>query len=478
MDFGLFYIDLALIQRTLVIFFSQPTYLVILDLIAIIGWVVFSYLLFYIGVTMWVEYRQSKFTKNWKWVLLAVDIPPLNVQPPIAVEQMFSQLTAAFNQVDITEKFWQGFKQQWFSFEIISIGGYIQFLIRTEQDFRDLVEAAIYAQYPDAEIIEVEDYVNEIPSKYPDETYDIWAADFAPIETWAYPIRTYQEFEARIGKDTIIKDPMGTFLESFSRIGPGEQMWFQILIEPISNSWKKQVIEKIEEITGVKSSGGGKNIGDYFVDFSLKSLETIGDQVFNRPESESKEEKKDDKKQLSPGQGKLIEGMEEKIKKDGFRVKMRGIYAARKEVFRKERGVTALAGAIAQFNIPSANSLAPVYKTAATSFFAAKRILYRKNLLIQAYKKRKLKTGANPFVLNIVELATLWHFPLSHVKTPLVQKAAAKAAEPPASLPMEQIFSELPVEETKVQTEKNNVQEDKYATDAGYLHEDSGPRFG
>jgi hypothetical protein len=51
--------------------------------------------------------------------------------------------------------------------------------------------------------------------------------------------------------------------------------------------------------------------------------------------------------------------------------------------------------------------------------------------------------GAKPYVLNIEELATVWHFPLPFVKTPLVQKAGAKRAEPPLGLPVE--WAETPL---------------------------------
>lgn len=465
MDFGLFTFNFD--AAALLVFFSQAPWKVVWDLLAIFGWAVLSYLFIYSGSYLWIEYRRGLFTSNWKWVLLAIDIPSLNVQTPMAVEQMFSQLSGAFNHADVTEKFWHGFKQRWFSFEIISIGGYIQFLVRTEEIFRDLVEAAIYAQYSDAEIVEVEDYVNAVPSRFPNEEYDVWATDFALSEDWAYPIRTFEEFEHKISKDTVLKDPMGTFLESFTRIGPGEQMWFQLLVEPISNHWKEEVIEKIEKIIG----GHGhdrKSFADIFTDFSLKGIETIGDQLFNRQAGEEEEHKKEEKKELSPGQGQLIEGMETKIKKAGFKAKMRGVYIARKEVFKKERGMTALVGAVSQFNIPSANSLAATYKTSASSFFAKKIILYRKNLLFNAYKKRKIKTGANPFILNIMELATIWHFPMSHVKTPLVQKAAAKAAEPPSGLPVEAMAISLPPSSEKSPEPTYEKPVSSYRTDAGH----------
>lgn len=472
MGIGFFYFDYTILLN---FFLNQPAFQVVLQLLAIVGWLPLVYLLIYAMVELWQEYRQDLYTQNWKWVLLAVDIPPLNVQTPKAVEQMFSHLAGAFDEPNVYSKFWEGYRQRWFSLEIISIEGYIQFLVFTEEYFRDLVEAAIYAQYPDAEITEVEDYTKTVPDRFPNDEYNIWAADFTLTEGDAYPLRTYREFEHAISKDTVLKDPMGTFLESFSRLGPGEQMWFQIVVEPTSNHWKEKVIKKIKELIGEKTKGqGGSKVADFLTEQPIKLLETIGDQVFGREESFGKKEEKAGEpnliRYLTPGQSKLVEAMEDKIAKIGFKTKMRGIYLARQEVFNPQRGVNALLGAIQQFNIPTANSLAPTYTTTVYYFFRKWRAAYRKNLLMKAYKKRKHKAGKTPFVLNIEELATVWHFPMSHVKTPQVQKAAVKQAEPPMGLPIESVLSPAP---TKLEAK----QEKKFITDAGIGYEKE-QRFG
>ena len=83
---------------------------------------------------------------------------------------------------------------------------------------------------------------------------------------------------------------------------------------------------------------------------------------------------------------------------------------------------------------------------------------------MRAYKKRKMIVGATPFVFNIEELATVWHFPLSHVKTPLLQKAQGKRAEPPPGLPIESIGA-LPFDEKDKPEE--NEEKKKIITDAG-----------
>ncbi len=450
MDFGLFYFDPGIIFDY---FNTHTTSSILGDLFTVFGYLFVIHILVYLGLHLYQEYREELNVHHWKWVLLAIDIPALNVQTPKAVEQMFSHLAGALNTPNIAEKYYHGFKQQWFSFEIISVGGYIQFLVRTEQTFRDLVEASVYAQYPEAEIIEVEDYVDSMPDHFPSDTVDMWGADFVLANNDAYPLRTYREFEHSISKDTVLKDPMGTFLESFSRIGPGEQMWFQILVEPIDNHWKDKAIEKIKEIIGDTSGGHGHGHGglgsvvvDNMTKVPLKLLEGIGDQVFNREagehsDSHAKEGPKNEIQYLTPGQKLTVEAMEAKISKIGFKTKIRAIYIANKEVFRPVRGVNALIGAINQYNVPTANSLVPGLGVGANYFFKDSLIAAKKTKMMKAYKKRKIKMGSNPYVLNIEELATIWHFPMSHVKTPLVQKAVGKQAEPPPGLPVEQMMA-------------------------------------
>lgn len=381
----------------------------------------------------YLELQEEKYTKTWEPVILAIDIPSLNVQTPKAVEQMFAQLAGAYTEAGFGDKFNDGFVQRWFSVEVISIAGYIQFVVWTERVFQDLMEAALFAQYPDAEVTEIVDYTKLVPEKLPNETHDIWISDFGLAEHSAYPIRSYTEFEHSISKDTVLKDPMGTFLESFSRLGPDEHMWFQIMVEPTGNSWKEEAIKKVKEILGIEEKVEIKDhLGDTIVKWLMKSLEWFGDQIFGR-EPSAPAEKADDKTdgpKLTPGVHKVIEKMEEKMNKLAFNVKMRGAYIAPKTTFNTRRGVSLMLGAINQYNIPSANSIvtvsAPKGKKPETP-----------SELFEAYKKRSMGTKSPKCIMNVEELATIWHFPMSHVKTPLVAKAASKSAEPPLGLPVE-----------------------------------------
>ena len=151
-------------------------------------------------------------------------------------------------------------------------------------------------------------------------------------------------------------------------------------------------------------------------------------------EEEHKEGKLSD---LTPGVKTTIETIEQKIAKIGFKCKLRVLYAARHDLFNPGRALDGLVGAMNQFHIMTSNALVPHHVTEAYYAFKTWRLNYHKHHFIHAYKKRKIKALGNPYILNVEELATLWHFPLPFVKTPLLQKAGAKRAEPPNELPVE-----------------------------------------
>jgi len=452
------------------------------------GWVILFWGLLYAGLLLLSAYKAGLYTKNWNWILLAIDIPAINIQTPKAVEQLFAHIYSVMEPPSIATVFGRGFVQFSYSFEIVSIEGYIQFIIRTLDIYRDVVEAAVYAQYPDADITEIEDYAKDMPTQYPNDTYNMWATEFGLTQDFAFPIRLYHDFEHSISKDTVLKDPMGTFLESFSRIGPGEQMWYQMIIEPTPESaWKPQCIKKIKEVIGEKSKSGGGLSGIF--SGPLKFLETAGDQILGRVDGGGSSSAGGDDGPpnqllfLTPGKRKVLEAMEDKISKIGFNTKLRAIYIARKEVFNPARGVNSLVGAVNQFNNPYSNMLLPKYLTSTRYFFADQRKNYRRKILMSAYKSRDMYMGGKqPYVLNLEELATIWHFPMSHVKTPLVQKSETKRSEPPIGLPLEHIGLDGNMFEggdprVSPHKKKETPKDKPYVTDSGYIFDDD-IRFG
>ncbi len=424
---------------------------------AIVGWAVLALIFFFMGSALWVSARQTKYTSSWKWIVLAIDVPPDTIQSPKAVEQIFSHFSGALFEPNIGQKYWHGVKQRWFSLEIISLEGYIQFLIFTESSYRDLVEAAIYAQYPMAEITEVEDYVGAIPSHYPNDTHEVFGLEFGLAAPDPYPIRTYSEFENNIDPDSNFVDPMASILENFTRIGTGENFWFQIIIEPIPEAWKTKGIELVKKIITNK-----KPVKEQ--PFLFKLLNSLFDELLKafRPPAESAVKKKEEAagklSDLTPGVRDAVASIEEKIAKIGFKTKCRVLYAAPKNIFNPSRCLDGFIGSLNQFNFSGRNAIIPVLSTTAHYAFKNSRTLALKNRFVGSFKKRKIKTGKNPYILNLEELATLWHFPLPLVKTPLLQKTASKRAEAPINLPIEEMM-ESPLRKKVKEVEPEDIPE-------------------
>ncbi len=426
---------------------EMPTEVLLAKLFLYIGWIPFVAVLLWGIFQVWMYYIIGKYAEKRSPIFLAIDIPAGNEQGPKAVEQMFAHLAGAHSTNNLLDTYWIGKTQDSFSLEIVSIEGYTQFLIKGENKFRNLMEEMVYAQYPDAEITEVEDYAQGYPDKFPDDAYDIWGGEWILKKANVYPIRTYLDFEHQFSGE--FKDPMAAMMELFSNLRRGEQCWYQMIITPIGPKWEEEAPKEISNIIGEKVSGD-KNIFDKTLDSFLGALSYLGELII--PLWGDIEDKKEDKEgevnmmNLKPDQKKSIEAIQQKISKIGFEVKIRFIYLGEKEVFNKSRA-NSFVGVMKQFSAQDLNQLKPDMDSTITStsyYWTQDRVNKRKNRIMRAYKERSNWLGKMPGVMNTEELATLWHFPVEEaVKAPMLQKVMSRKTEAPSYLPVEGSTSDL-----------------------------------
>jgi hypothetical protein len=426
-------------------FFAQPAHIILTRMIFLFGWLPISLTLLYGFKEMWLFYIRKKWTSTIRYVLLAIDIPRGNEQSPKAVENMFSYLAGAHSTFNLIETYWEGKVQLAFSLEIVSIDGYTQFLIRTPVHSRDLVESAVYSQYPDAEITEVNDYTEGIPIIYPNDEYDVWGCEFIQRTSSAYPIKTYKEFEHPTGDPELAyKDPMATLMDLTSSLKKGEQLWYQIILIPIGFDWPEIADPEVKKILKEKDTSK-KNLGDKIVDTLVKWLEEFSEAIYTMwgdIEEKEKEKKEEPFKMmnLKPREKKQVEALHDKTSKLGFEFKIRFVYVAKKEVMNKPKVSNGFVGYMKQFATNDLNNLKPDMDITATKvhyFFKDYRLTIKKRKIVRNYKKRDKTAGRKAGIMNIEELATIWHFPVeSAVKAPLIQKAARRKAEPPMGLPI------------------------------------------
>ena len=404
------------------------------------GWIVFLIALLYGLWNCWLFYAQTRYYEKAKFMLIKVNIQTTNEQSPKAVENIFAQLSGAHTTNTLWETYGQGDYQLPFAFEIVSLGGYINFFIYTETRFKNLVETIIYAQYPDAEIFEVNDYVNNVPAKYPDPEYDLFGFEFILANNQAYPIKTHIEFEHALTQE--LKDPLSGVLEALSCLTEGEQGWYQIIVTPTSDAWKEASHKLLNKLMGAETKAHKFSVADMVANTALSGIGLLGDIIpGGEVEAIGAKTGADTGKinlLLNPLLKKQLDGIARKASKIGFKTKIRYIYIGKREVFSKARGVNTFVGGIKQFNTVDLNALKPDLKrtgTRAYYVFTELRKKWRKNKLISAYKSRSGWRGSPSFILNIEELATLYHFPSILIKAPLIKKVTSRKAEPPTSLP-------------------------------------------
>jgi hypothetical protein len=404
------------------------------------GWLIIAIVFLTGALQVYLFWVRQQWEKGHKDILLAVDIPRGNEQSPKAVENMFTYLAGAHGSINFFEKWFEGQFQKSFSYEIVSLEGYTQFLIRTPIEFRNLVESSVYSQYPDAEISEVDDYTETIPRDIPNEEYDLWGVEFIQKDSWVYPIKCYQEFEHMMGpSETQFKDPMASLMDLCGSLRQGEQLWFQVIVTPIGFDWVKESEKEINKIFGrkvkTKEGLGAQAIG------ALGDLSEVVYPIWGEIEpKDKKEDKPKTMMDLTPGEKRQVEGIQIKASKLGFEAKFRMVYVAKREVINRAKVANGIVGFMKQFASLDLNNLKPdvdMTMTKAQYFRKASRLLEKKRKIFEAYIKRSDSRGRNPGVYNIEELATVWHFPVeANVKAAMVQKAPGRKADAPASLPL------------------------------------------
>lgn len=411
------------------------------------GWFVIGLALIKGLWELWYFEIKNNYASQCDYILLAIDVPKQTEQTPKAVESIFAHLTGLYKSPGtLYEQYWLGENQQNFAMEIVSHGGYVQFIVFIERRYRDLFEASIFAQYPDAEIKEVPDYATEHPRYWPDEKYKMYGAEMALMKPDVYPIKTHMAFTDQVSG--LFKDPLASVLDFLASIKPGEEVWIQIPMLPINDSWAELSKKEVRKLIGepethkVHSANPITNLIQQVIKIFFEIFHmAVGGKPFEKGEAQKAEKQTNRMLQLSPGERAVVEQVQLKASKPLFLAKIRTMYIAPKELFDKKKFIAGINGSFRQFSTVDLNGFKTcgLTKTKAEYVLVNWRTARKQNKLMRAYLGRSNKKGGRNFVFNIEELATLWHFPLIDTKTPLISKAASKRAEPPRDLPVEDL---------------------------------------
>lgn len=428
-----------------------------LNFIKSIWWILTPYVLFLIFWKLWLFYIKTNFLAKQSWVLLEIRIPSEVGKPPQAMEQVFAGLHGIKRGFNMLETYWEGKEYLWFSCEIVGRGGGISFFIWTPVIFRNLVEAQIYAQYPESEIREAEDYTKDVPFNFSAENIGMYGFELTLTKEDAYPIRTYKEFAIQdVQYEEQKVDPLAPLVELMSNLKSEEQMWIQILIRPTGEGWKEKGRELVDKLIGRKKAKKKtffeeiiEELRIYFALF-LNAFLGSGEFIPAEPERPGKETQM---QHMSPGEKRVVEAVEGNISKLGFDTAIRVLYIAKQDVF-NPGNIAAIGGVFNQFNDLDLNGFKRANGTSVDYMFTAERELHLKRSLFLKYRLREKPGPAyafstadeffkllkpykkSIFVFNIEELATIFHIPGGVVTSVSLSRVEAKKGAPPINLPL------------------------------------------
>lgn len=351
--------------------------------------------------------RRLEWLNSQQYTTLRIDVPKNNEKTPLAAEQMFASIHGIYSDSSLY--------QNHLSFEIVAKDKYIQFYINVPTHIKDFVEGQIYAQYPTVEISEVSDYISDIKP----HSVNFAVSELGLTKPDVYPIRFFDSFDV---------DPLSGITSVMSKLTPGEQVWFQLLIRPVGDSWQDKGNSIVSAVRAGKKQGGQGILESLFG--GLRNFSKVFISQAINPGADVTIEKTEVK--LPASVEDALKGIEQKITKLGFETKIRVLCIANDPVTASVKCKT-VAAAFKQYNTTNLNGF---------KLDEPKKNDYE---LWQDFTSREFVESGNIF--NIAELASIYHLPNQSVETPNIVWSGAKKGEPPANLPL---VENTPAEELTV----------------------------
>lgn len=421
--------------------------------------------LFLVLLELFIRGREKARQGKEPTTVLSVRVAKDNETGPIVAEQIFSTIHGIARKISFWERL-RGYAQDQVSFEIANIGRSIRFFVHFPSKLRNLVEGQIYAQYPNVEIVEVQDYsmpsevevqekslgtesekaivpAGKVPAmkSHVDENFitinqykHAVGLELALADPDIFPIKRYPQFEDKKAKVSL--DPLAGVTATLAKMNDlDEQAWIQIMVRPMEEKWrvvfvkcirilKKGVFLNIDTFQKAYARAfctrskilrilffpfywmmwfQGVFSGTSVLDSSEHSSEEVEEQISKTHEKETTMVAAIDKV------GKLL-----------YETNIRIVYVPKdKNLDTALLKLREIAGSFKQFNIPHLNG------------FHIEKIV-QNDSIVESYRKREMH---KPFVLNVEELATIYHLPNTTVSTPNIYWVRSKKVEPPNDLP-------------------------------------------
>ncbi|PWB38941.1 MAG: hypothetical protein C3F02_00855 [Parcubacteria group bacterium] len=301
-----------------------------------------------------------------------------------------------------------------FSIEIVAKDNVISFYAAVPHKFRDFFIQQIQAVYPKIYFEDVTDYNIFQPHSQLAGGYLRLSNDFS------LPIKTYKTFE---------NDPLESITNSLSKLREGESAAVQYIFRSAPKKWHKrgrkiaQNMYKGMSFSEAASATGGDSAG--FLGGVGKVAGFVGSFIKPSDNVKIKEDKMQQRHDLSMMEQERAKGLEQKTAKPGVEVNIRMVVSTG-EAIRSTALLKDILNSYTQYNVYEfGNSFKP---------FIPKRY----NELINSFIYRHYLPQQR-MLLNSEEMVSVIHLPLPTTDTPNILWLDAVKAPPPSNLPADGI---------------------------------------
>ncbi|MDD5039903.1 MAG: type IV secretion system DNA-binding domain-containing protein [Patescibacteria group bacterium] len=285
-----------------------------------------------------------------------------------------------------------------FSLEIVALHGLISFYVVVPRYLQQYMEQHIHAQYPDAQIEEVDEYNLFHP------TSAVTGTAFKFKKPYIFPIRTYKQLDI---------DPLNSITNALSKVAENEGIAIQYVVRSAKAQWHNWGAHAAREMhMGKKLKDAVGRRG--FVGFIVELARTFF--------PKKKKEEFEPTHQLSPREEEIAKSLEDKTSKAGMEVNIRIVVAAQS----KERAQAILK------NLENTYSQFTLYEYG--NGLVRKGVNTDKLVRDFIYRRFMPKCG---LILNTEEMTSVFHFPLPTTETPNIRWLTARKAPPPPNIPTE-----------------------------------------
>ena len=362
--------------------------------------------------------RRKNYERSLKMVPMMIHLPPRTddiqgggrderdvINEEISQAQVMYSIISSTLTKGIKSKL---YGQKHISFEIVAHDGLINYYAIVPAVLTETMKQAITAAYPSARLEEVHD-----PNFF-SSTGGMDAVVGGEIELkddfW-YPIASYEETK---------RDASLGLINALSVAKKGDGVGIQILFRPTDEGWTRKSLQRVQNLRdGKKGRREANNFLGRLVYGFGNLVGALAEALWKPPEAH--DPYKDSEKVLSNLEQEEITKIEEKTKYPGFEVLMRFVASSDS----KTRSTALLGGVVSvfsQFDSPNYNG------------FKYNQIK-RSRDLVEDYVLRNFPQEQNKFILNSVEMASIFHLPSQNsIPTSQVERQATKQVDGPARL--------------------------------------------